>query len=143
MQRFITRTRNNKVKTWYPPKTLWLKAHVKNEFYNIQISWVILNRVTECMAKNFFRYKMCHNSQKHKSWLSKKIHIDIYLYLLRICAIFLGKVTTNKKDKGKRRPPIYKHTFIQVLSFIFRFRSTLSLSNKFNKKRTNKRERQT
>ena len=43
----------------------------------------------------------------------------------------LGKVKRNKY-KSKRGPPIYKQIFIQTLSFIFRFQSTLLLIMQIN-----------
>ena len=77
---------------------------------------------------------MCDNSEDTKviktkkrkrkyDYRKKKKTFDIYveLYLLNIFVKFLGKVTRNRKDKGKRRSPIYKHTVTQVLLFTFRF----------------------
>ena len=59
---------------------------------------------------------------------SKRIfHTGVDLYLLALCAIFLGKVTKNKKDNSKRIPPIYKQVFIQAVAYIFWFSSALLL----------------
>ena len=69
---------------------------------------------------------MCDNSKNTRT-ITENFHTDVDLTILTVCAIFLGKVTRNKKYKGKRKPHIYKHNFIQVLSFTFRFRSTLLL----------------
>ena len=40
------------------------------------------------------------------------------LYLLKVCAKHFGKVTRNKKVKGKKKPPKYKYTFIEIPSLI-------------------------
>ena len=45
---------------------------------------------------------------------------DVYLYLLKICAKFLGKLTRNQKVQGKKRPPMNKYTFLEVPKFIFK-----------------------
>ena len=63
---------------------------------------------------------------------SEKIfHADVDPHFLTVYAIFLGKVTRNKKDKDKRNPPR------NTLSFKFcylnlKFRSMLSLIMQIN-----------
>ena len=82
------------------------------------MSGVILNRVTESNIK-FSNIKFVITPKIQK--LQKKISDRCKLCLLAICAIFPGKLTRNKKDKGKRRPAI-----------VFRFPSTLSLIMRIN-----------
>ena len=50
---------------------------------------------------------------------------DVYLYLLKICAKFLGKLTRNQKVQGKKRPPMNKYTFIEVPNLYLKFWSTI------------------
>ena len=58
-----------------------------------------------------FRYKVCHNFKNIKAL------VESIPYRCRLipCAKFRGKAIRNKKVKGNKRPPFYKHTFIQVL----------------------------
>lgn len=73
---------------------------------------------------NSFITSKCVITQKIQG-LSKKISYRCRLnHSNSLCYI---SWKSNKKYNGKRKPHIYKHNFIQVLSFIFRFRSTLLL----------------
>lgn len=45
---------------------------------------------------------MSHDFKSPK--MIKKINTEVYLYLLKICAIFHGKATKANKVKGEERP---------------------------------------
>ena len=77
---------------------------------NIQISGVIFNRVTGWSHST----TMCHNSENTKAITKKIFHAKVDLYLLTICAIFLGKVTKTRKIRAKE-----DHISINTLSSKF------------------------
>ena len=63
---------------------------------------------------------------------SEKIfHADVDSYFLTVYAIFLGKVTRNKKDKDKRSLPRNTLSF-KFCYLYFMFRSMLSLIMQIN-----------
>ena len=73
------------------------------------------------IKKSFFHYEVCHILKNAKAMIRRKIfHADGGLFLLKICVKFLGKLTRNKRVKGKESQPMYKYTFSEVLPFVFK-----------------------
>ena len=75
--------------------------------------------------KALFPLQMCHIPKNTKA-IQKMFHTGLDLYLLTICTILLGKVEETRNIKAGEND-LTINTFIQVLPFIFRFRSTLSV----------------
>ena len=83
------------------------------------------------ILKNYFSASYLENTKPKK----KKIPgaCSMYLYLPKICATFLGKVTRSIRIKDRKSQPMYKniyiYTYIYILLLKFRYLAILKISN--------------